>query len=174
MNRPASVWTPSPNFHPTTGRAVTCVVMHATATPSVASPKAWLCNPDSKVSAHYLIDLDGTIYQLVREENIAWHAGYSSWRGQLGVNSYSVGIEMVNLNDGAMPYPPEQREAAAALVAAICADHNIRAEDVVGHVDVADGKTPEEKAQHLKEHSDPRGFPFPEFRASLVAMGVAA
>lgn len=52
---------------------------------------------DYGVSAHYLIDRDGTIYQLVREKDIAYHAGVSSVPdGRTGVNAFSIGIELVN------------------------------------------------------------------------------
>lgn len=48
------------------------------------------------VSAHYLIGRDGTVYNLVDEKNVAYHAGKSSLPdGRIGVNSCSLGIEMV-------------------------------------------------------------------------------
>lgn len=172
--RPDSIWTPSPNFKAATAaRGIACVVIHATATAALGSPKAYLCDPASKVSAHYLIDMDGTIYHLVHESNIAWHAGESVWKGREGVNQFSVGIELVNLNDGTMPYPEPQLAAGAALVAAVCREHGVKIEDVVGHVDIVTGKTPEEKAERLKLHSDPRGFPWEDFRARLGAAGIA-
>jgi uncharacterized protein YxeA len=52
---------------------------------------------DYGVSAHYLIGRDGVVYQLVREKDIAYHAGVSSVPdGRTGVNAFSVGIELVN------------------------------------------------------------------------------
>ena len=160
---------PSPNFRAVDpGRKVTCVVIHATATAALASPKAWLCNPESKVSAHYLIDVDGAALALVDENDVAWHAGESWWKGLPNVNNFSVGIELVNPNDGQTPYPEPQLAACAALVRAICADHGIGPEDVTGHVNIVAGKTPEEKAERLKLHSDPRGFPWDDFRARLA------
>lgn len=172
--RPESIWCPSPNFKASTAaRGISCVVLHATATRGLDSPKAHLCDPAAKVSAHYLIDLDGTIYHLVHESNIAWHAGESVWKGKEWVNNFSVGIEMVNANDGAMAYPEAQLAACAALVAAICKEHEVKLEDVIGHVDIVAGKTPEEKAERLKLHNDPRGFPWENFRARLGAAGIA-
>ena len=53
-----------------------------------------LTSPDAGVSAHYLVDEDGTTYQLVDEEMRAWHAGKSRWRGIKDVNSASIGIEI--------------------------------------------------------------------------------
>lgn len=157
--RPDSEWCPSPNFLSVPpGRKVTCVVIHATATSGLDSPKEWLCNPNSKVSAHYLIGRTGVILHLVHESNVAWHAGDSEWRGQSGVNRFSVGIELVNSNDGQMEYPNDQLAAAAELVRAICADHGIKPQDVVGHADIAPGRK-----------TDPAAFPWDDFRMRLVS-----
>ena len=59
------------------------------------------------MSAHYLM-LEGEdatyprselrIYQLVEEEDRAWHAGRSNWLGQKDLNNTSIGIELVNLS----------------------------------------------------------------------------
>lgn len=172
--RPGVIWCPSPNFRvPLTPRKITMVVIHATATAGLDSPKAWLCNPTAKVSAHYLISKQGTTYCLVEESRIAWHANPSVWKGQENVNAFSIGIELVNANTGSDVYPDLQVKGCAYLVAAICKDYGIKLEDVVGHVDVVSGKTPEEKAEHLKEHSDPKGFPWDAFREMLKQGGIA-
>lgn len=160
--RPDSDWTPSPNFHQASGRKITCVVMHDTASHGVESPKEWLCDPTSKVSAHYLIGKDGKIYHLVHESNIAWHAGESTWREQSNVNEFSVGVELENTNDGQDPYPEEQLAAATALVVAICKDYGVKLADVVGHLDVAPGRK-----------TDPAGFPWDDFRGRLTAAGIS-
>ena len=55
-----------------------------------------LCDPESKVSSHFLIDEDGGIYRLVEDKYRVWHAGRSFWRGEEDINSYSLGIELVN------------------------------------------------------------------------------
>lgn len=161
--RPQSIWTPSPNFrNPGTTRPITCVVIHATATSGVDSPKEWLCDPKSDVSAHYLVGLDGTLYHLVHESNIAYHAGESVWKGAPQVNHFSVGIELVNANDGVMEYPEAQLAACAELVASICSDYGVKLEDVVGHLDVAPGRK-----------TDPAAFPWDDFRGRLKAAGIA-
>lgn len=155
---------PSPNFRKAVGsRPITCVIIHATATSGIDSPKAWLCNPESKVSAHYLIGKDGKTYQLVAENDIAWHAGESAWRGKNNVNAFSIGIELVNANDEKDPYPESQVETCAQLVAAICNGNGIACQDVVGHKDIAPGRK-----------TDPAGFPFDDFRMRLIELGVAS
>lgn len=162
MERPDAQWCPSPNFRASPARDITCVVIHATATTGLESPKEWLCNAASKVSAHYLIGREGEVLQLVQENDVAWHAGESEWRGQPNVNAFSIGIELVNPNDGKTPYPEPQLAACAQLVTAICLQYGIEAADVVGHLDVAPGRK-----------NDPAAFPWDEFRAGLHAAGVA-
>lgn len=152
---------PSPNFKAMSKRSITCVIIHATATSGIDSPRAWLCSKESKVSAHYLIGKDGLTLQLVDEKNVAWHAGDSVWRLQKFVNNFSVGIELVNSNDGKDPYPQPQLDACAKLVAAICVDYGIAVQDVIGHMDIAPGRK-----------TDPAAFPWDDFRMTLAALGV--
>jgi len=56
----------------------------------------WLTNPVAEASAHLVIGRDGGITQLVPFDTVAWHAGASSWEGRVGLNHYSIGIEMDN------------------------------------------------------------------------------
>lgn len=159
--RPDSEWVPSPNFKEVKGRKITCVVLHATATSGISSPREWLTTRESKVSAHYLIGKDGQILQLVSEKNVAWHAGESFWNGKPHVNNFSIGIEMVNPNDGFYPFHEEQIQACLNLCVPICKDYDIAVENVVGHCDIALGRK-----------TDPAGFPFGDFRTRLVSAGV--
>ncbi len=59
-----------------------------------------LCDQNAEVSAHYLIRDDGHIFNLVKDELCAWHAGQSSWQGITSLNKYSIGIEMDNIGYG--------------------------------------------------------------------------
>lgn len=161
-------WKPSPNFTaPLNGPwPVNLVVLHATATPTLASPLAWLCDPASKVSAHYLIDTNGDVYQLVDEANVAWHAGASAWKGQAyhnSVNAYSIGIELVHPNDGKTPYDPRQLDATARLCAKIAAHRGFTTKSFVSHADVA--------IPHGRK-DDPRAFPWSMFCDMLRQLGV--
>ncbi|MCQ2252137.1 MAG: N-acetylmuramoyl-L-alanine amidase [Bacteroidales bacterium] len=71
------------------------IVIHYTAGPYQSSLNT-LVNPKVKASAHVLIDRDGSITQLIPFNEIAWHAGESSYGGRSGYNKYSIGIEIVN------------------------------------------------------------------------------
>ena len=59
-----------------------------------------LTNPKSKVSCHYFIDRQGKIIQMVKDKNIAWHAGKSKWKKFKNLNKNSIGIELVNRGHG--------------------------------------------------------------------------
>ncbi len=72
------------------------VVLHYTATQTAESAIRTLTDRNSSVSAHLVIDRDGTVTQLVPFDRVAWHAGESSWRGRSGLNAWSIGIELVN------------------------------------------------------------------------------
>ena len=95
-----------------------------------------------KVSAHYMWDTDGTVYQYVDEDKRAYHAGVSFWDGVQDVNSYSIGGEFVNAgyNDNFPPFPDDQIDAAITDLRDIIARNNISPFDVIGHSDVAPGR----------------------------------
>lgn len=94
---------------------IDCIVLHADASPTVASSLSWLQAPVSKVSYHYLLGRRGEIYQLVTDERRAWHAGVSEFGGKKDVNSFSIGVSFGNRCDGREPYPSAQIEAGVQL-----------------------------------------------------------
>ena len=129
---------PSPNFSERLS-PVSMIVLHYTGMEDAASAIAWLKNPVSKVSCHYLVSEDGQILRMVDEDKRAWHAGNSHWRGITDVNSASIGIEIVNPGHehGYRPFAEPQMAALIPLVADIMKRHKIRPVNVVGHSDIA-------------------------------------
>jgi N-acetylmuramoyl-L-alanine amidase len=129
---------PSPNWDER-ALPVSMVVLHYTGMQSADEALERMCDPKAKVSAHYMIDEDGTVTRLVDEDKRAWHAGRSYWRGISDINSASVGIELVNPGHewGYRPFTEEQMEALIPLLAAIRDRHGIDPGNVVGHSDVA-------------------------------------
>jgi N-acetylmuramoyl-L-alanine amidase len=107
--------------------------------PSAAAALGRLCDPAAKVSAHYLVDEDGSITALVPEQARAWHAGASAWLGQAGLNDRSIGIELVNPGHewGYRAFPEAQYQACIALCQAIIGRWPIPPRRVLGHSDVA-------------------------------------
>ena len=121
------------------GAATDILVLHYTGMKTAEEALARLCDPVARVSAHYTIDRDGTIYAHVPEERRAWHAGVSYWAGETNVNARSIGIEIVNPGHefGYIPFAEAQIAASIELAKGILARHPIPARRVVGHSDVA-------------------------------------
>src|SRR5882672_10751652 len=119
---------PSSNFDERpAGVTVDTVVLHATVLNTLDEVIKHFADPQNKVSSHYTIDRDGTIASHVQEDKRAWHAGRSRMKdGRVGVNDFSIGIELVNLNDGTDPFPERQIEAMRDLLRNIVARHPIK------------------------------------------------
>jgi N-acetylmuramoyl-L-alanine amidase len=131
---------PSPNHDARAAETpIEMLVLHYTGMPNGAAALDRLCDPQAKVSAHYVIEEDGRIFRLVPEERRAWHAGVSCWRGHRDINGRSIGIELVNPGHefGYRDFAEAQMAALIALARDILARHPIAARNVVGHADVA-------------------------------------
>lgn len=89
------------------------------------------------VSTHYLIDTNGTVTKLVPEDKVAWHAGYSYWRGASGLNATSIGIELQNNTLGQTAFSDEQITAFQILARDIMYRYQIDPKNVVAHSDIA-------------------------------------
>ena len=78
----------------------TYLIIHYTATDTASQAIDWFMSvpPDNpnRIAAHIVVDLDGTITQLIPFNKRANHAGISSWDGKIGMNIHSIGIEIVN------------------------------------------------------------------------------
>src|SRR5262249_19801693 len=103
------------------------IVLHATVLETLDEVIRYFSNPTNKVSAHYTIDRDGSITAHVPELRRAWHAGQSKMRdGRTNVNDFSIGIELVNQNDGLDPFPEQQIAGMRALLRSIRCRHPIK------------------------------------------------
>jgi len=161
---------PSPNHGERRGRFAheppDILLLHYTGMPDGQGVSAaerairWLTLPVSEVSAHYVVDEDGRITQLVPELRRAWHAGRGSWGEESDVNSASIGIEIVNpghwwdmglspdrdtaqpveVHPGYRPFPAAQIAAVIALAHDIVARNGIPADRVLAHSDTAPGR----------------------------------
>lgn len=72
------------------------LVMHYTGALSTKGAINTLTNAAAKVSAHLVLSPEGDVTQLVPFNRVAWHAGVSKWHNMSGLNSFAIGIEMVN------------------------------------------------------------------------------
>jgi N-acetylmuramoyl-L-alanine amidase len=128
----------SPN-HDERALSTDILLLHYTGMTSTAEAIERLCDPAAKVSAHYVVEEDGNIVQLVPEARRAWHAGLSSWEGVTDINSRSIGIEIGNSGHsyGYPDFPEPQITAVIALCRDLIERHHFRADHVLGHSDVA-------------------------------------
>lgn len=134
-----STQTPSPNFDVRGGEKLSILLLHYTGMKSGADAIKRLCDPEAKVSAHYVVEEDGCVHQLVEEDKRAWHAGKSYWREETDINTVSIGIEIVNPGHefGYRAFPSAQISAVLKLSQDIIVRHNIISENVLAHSDVA-------------------------------------
>ena len=72
------------------------IILHYTAGPSAKNAISWLKDKQSSASAHLIIDHDGSTTQMIKFDTVGWHAGRSTWNDLVGLNQYSVGIEIAN------------------------------------------------------------------------------
>jgi N-acetylmuramoyl-L-alanine amidase len=129
---------PSPNYNQR-NVPIDILLLHYTGMQSAQAALDRLIDPSAKVSAHYVVDEDGTTYRLVAEEHRAWHAGAAYWAGATDINAHSIGIEIVNPGHefGYRAFPMRQMEAVLDLAKDIVARHRIAPARVLGHSDVA-------------------------------------
>ena len=149
-------WIQSPNFgkRPHGIDDVTTIVVHSTVIPTLeltteAFQRGEKVNP-AAVSSHFTIGKDGSIVQNVSTFKRAWHAGKSvDAAGRNNVNDYSVGIELVNADDGKDPYTEPQIQALCGIIAEMKRRFPIK--QIVSHEFIA--LPPGRKV-------DPNGFPW--------------
>ena len=146
------IWIQSPNFGKRPGGPgdVTTIVIHSTVIPTLQATTEAFHREASQVSSHFTIGKDGSIVQNVSTFGRAWHAGKSTDAARRNnVNDYSIGIELVNLNDGKDPYPDAQINALCGIVAEMCRRFPIK--QIVSHEFIA---------QPPGRKNDPKGFPW--------------
>jgi N-acetylmuramoyl-L-alanine amidase len=140
MTLPGARERPSPNHQRRSKPAhIDMLVLHYTGMKTADEAIERLCDPAARVSAHYVIEESGTIWQLVPEARQAFHAGRSCWAGTTNLNDVSIGIEIVNPGHewGYRPFPEEQMVAGEQLCRNLLSRHPIPPYRVVGHSDIA-------------------------------------
>ena len=115
------------------------IVIHYTGMNTAKEALDRLCDHESGVSAHYFIEEDGNVLQLVEDDKRAWHAGDSYWNGENDINSHSIGIELVN--PGHEFGYSEFKEPQVASLIELCNSQikkwGISNKNIIGHSDIA-------------------------------------
>ena len=128
----------SPNFGKRKKGKILFVIIHYTALKNCEEAISYLCNPDKKVSSHYLIAQNGDIYNLVKDKYRAWHAGLSYWNGFKDLNSLSIGIELDFSNYKTNnKYSINMINSLISLLKFIKKKYQIKESNILGHSDIA-------------------------------------
>ena len=121
-------------LHHTGGKSPGCII--------------WLCDPESRVSAHYVVTREGSIYELVPVNKKAWHAGRGAFDlnkdGEISYdetrwNDRSIGIELEAFAPD-YEYPEHQMKNLDWLVKYLCVKHSIDPSRILGHKEIAPGR----------------------------------
>ena len=131
----------SPNFNKKirSKKSIKFVIIHYTGMQSEIASIKRLKNPKFQVSCHYLINRAGKIIQMVKDENIAWHAGKSKWKKYNNLNPFSLGIELVNKGHrfGYQNFSKKQIRSLIKLCKNLKKKYKIPKENFLGHSDIA-------------------------------------
>tara|TARA_B100001123_G_C15200273_1_gene983077 strand:+ start:596 stop:1306 length:711 start_codon:yes stop_codon:yes gene_type:complete len=131
----------SPNFNQKkrSNKSIKLIIIHYTGMQSERESIKRLTSLQSKVSCHYLINRRGKILRLVKDQNIAWHAGKSMWGKYKNLNKNSIGIELVNKGHryGYQAFPKIQIKKLIDLCRNLKRKYKIKNKFILGHSDIA-------------------------------------
>ena len=115
---------------------VSALILHHTAGPTDEGCISWFEKPESQVSSHFLVGLDGRLWQFVSLEHRSWHAGPSLLHGRVALNRTSIGVEITG-DGNRVPFTRAQIETVVRLVGVLTAQYGIQAPWIAGHEHIA-------------------------------------
>ena len=131
----------SPNFNKKKrlSKSIKIIVIHYTGMQSERESIIRLCNKNSKVSSHFLINQKGIVYRLVKDSHVAWHAGKSCWGKYSNLNKNSIGIDLVNRGHifGYYNFKKKQISSLIKICTRLIKKYKIKKKNIVGHSDIA-------------------------------------
>jgi beta-N-acetylhexosaminidase len=146
------------------------IVQHYTGSNSLGSAYATFASnrPDAElgeqpgVCAHFVVDRDGTIYQLVRLDTMCRHT--------VGLNWTAFGIEHVGTSDRQILRNRAQLSASLALTLWLMSRYGIHLRDVIGHAESLTSPYRRERyrAWRCQTHGDWRRADMQVYRRALA------
>ena len=130
----------SPNFiKRKNNEKIDTIIIHYTGMKNEDIAIQRLCDPEAKVSAHYFINRMGSVWQLVGDDKVAWHAGVSKWLNRINLNGTSIGIELCNPGheNKYINFTDFQYKTLESLLFNLKEKYCIYPDRILGHSDVA-------------------------------------
>ena len=128
----------STNYNARNKSKIQLIIIHYTALKNTLDAISYLCNKSKKVSSHYLISQNGTVYNLVKDKFRAWHAGQSFWQEITDINSVSIGIELdYNPSGKNNKYSLKMISSLKKLILKLQKKYKINKKNILAHSDIA-------------------------------------
>ena len=128
----------SPNYNLRNNTKIQLIIIHYTALKNTLDAISYLCNKEKKVSSHYLISQNGTVYNLVKDKFRAWHAGKAFWQDIIDINSISIGIELdYNPRGKNNKYSLKMLYSLKKLIFKLQKNYKINKNNILAHSDIA-------------------------------------
>ena len=128
----------SPNYNSRNNSKVQLIIIHYTALKNTLDSISYLCKKEKKVSSHYLISQNGTVYNLVEDKYRAWHAGEAFWHEITDINSISIGIELdYNPNGKNNKFSSQMIYSLKKLIRKLQKNYKINKNSILAHSDIA-------------------------------------
>ncbi len=128
----------SPNYNSRKNSKIRLIIIHYTALENSLDAISYLCKKEKKVSSHYLISQNGIIYNLVKDNFRAWHAGKAFWQEITDINSISIGIELdYNPNGENNKFSLKMINSLKKLILKLQNKYKINKNSILAHSDIA-------------------------------------
>ena len=128
----------SPNYNSRKNSKIQLIIIHYTALKNTSEAVSYLCKKEKKVSSHYLIAQNGTVYNLVEDKFRAWHAGQSFWNENTDINAISIGIELdYNPNGKNNKFSVKMIYSLKKLIFKLQKNYKINKNSILAHSDIA-------------------------------------
>jgi len=128
----------SPNYNSRKNSKIQLIIIHYTALKNTLDAISYLCKREKKVSSHYLISQNGTVYNLVEDKFRAWHAGQAFWQESNDINSISIGIELDYSPSGKNnKFSSKMINSLKKLILKLKKKYKINKNSILAHSDIA-------------------------------------
>jgi len=117
---------------------------------------------EKAVSCHYVVAQDWRVAKIWNHTDILWHAWQSEWEWMSGLNKNAIWIEVINVWT---TFTDAQRDVVRELVSDIMKEHNIPANRIIRHKDIA----PKRKVDIYDTFRNNKFKTFQEYQESFKA-----